>query len=281
MGKITLNMLVKKVEEVPVFPQTVVRIMELLKDNKSAITDIEREVMRDQGLTTKLLKVANSAYYSGGKRVKTVGEATIRLGQKTVKSLVLASAVGKILEQELKGYDYERNTLWRLSQISAFTARAVAKKVRYEDVDVAYTVGLLKDVGKVILDEYVNESYSEIKTLVEQDGYCLHQAEKEVLGYSNCEVGARIVDKWNLDDELVEAIEYHHYPFEAILNPKLVAILHVSDYLVIMMGIHEGIDTMNHNYFTDAANIIGLNEDDLDNIIEQVQEIILDEDIFF
>ncbi len=269
MDKIQLSTLVKKVEEVPVFPQTVINIMTLLRDNNSSALDIEKEIMKDQGLTTKVLKVANSSFYSGGRHIKSVGEATVLLGHSAVKSLVLASTVGKVLEQELKGYEYERNSLWRMSQISAFTSRAVAKNIRYNDVDEAYTAGLLKDVGKVILDEYVHDSYKEIKRLVEDDMYSLDEAEDKILG-----------EKWNLDSELIEAIRYHHHPLKATINPVLVSILHVSDYLVIMMGIHEGIDTMNHQYFGDAAKLIGLNEDDLENIIEQVQEIILDENIF-
>ncbi len=280
MDKIQLSTLVKKVEEVPVFPQTVINIMTLLRDNNSSALDIEKEIMKDQGLTTKVLKVANSSFYSGGRHIKSVGEATVLLGHSAVKSLVLASTVGKVLEQELKGYEYERNSLWRMSQISAFTSRAVAKNIRYNDVDEAYTAGLLKDVGKVILDEYVHDSYKEIKRLVEDDMYSLDEAEDKILGFNNSEVGARIIEKWNLDSELIEAIRYHHHPLKATINPVLVSILHVSDYLVIMMGIHEGIDTMNHQYFGDAAKLIGLNEDDLENIIEQVQEIILDENIF-
>ncbi len=280
MVKITLATLVKKVEEVPVFPQTIIHIMKLLRSKDSSSTDIEKEIMKDQGLTTKVLKVANSAFYSGRRQINTVAEATVLLGYDTVKSLVLASTVGKVLEQELRGYEYERNALWRLSQISAFTARAVAKNVRYRDVDLAYTAGLLKDVGKVILDEYVHESSEEIKTLVEEKMYSFAEAEQEVLGFNNCEVGARIVEKWNLGSELVEAIQFHNEPLKAKINPDLVSIIHVSEYLVMMMGIHDGLDNANYHYFTDAAKIIGLDENDYESIVEQVQEIILDEDIF-
>ncbi len=280
MDKIQLSTLVKKVEEVPVFPQTVIKIMTLLKDKNSSALDIEKEIMKDQGLTTKVLKVANSSFYSGSRQIKSVGEATVLLGHSAVKSLVLASTVGKVLEQELKGYEYERNSLWRLSQISAFTARAVAKNIRFYDVDEAYTAGLLKDVGKVILDEYVHDSYTEIKSLVENDMYSLYEAEDKILGFNNCDVGARIIEKWNLDKDLVEAIRCHNDPFKAKINPELAAILHVSEYLVMMMGIHEGIDTMNHQYFSDVSKLIGLDETALEDIVEQVQEIILDENIF-
>ncbi len=280
MSKITLETLVKKVEEVPVFPQTIINIMSLLRDRKSSSADIEKEISKDQGLTTKILKVANSSFYSGRRQIKTVGEATVLLGYDAVKSLVLASTVGRVLEQELRGYEYERNALWRLSQISAFTARAVAQQVNYSSVDVAYTAGLLKDVGKVILDEYVHDSYSEIKNIIEKKEISYVKAEKQVLGFDHAEVGARIIEKWNLDEELVEAILLQYNPFEAAINPELVSIVHVSDYLVMMMGIHEGIDTMNHKYFSDSSKIIGLEEEDLEKVLEKVQNLIMEENIF-
>ncbi|MDF1616720.1 HDOD domain-containing protein [Petrocella sp. FN5] len=276
----TLEELIEKVDDIPAFPQTVINIMALLKEPKSAAVDIEREVMKDQGLTTKMLKMANSAFYSGRRQIKTVADATVLLGFDTVQSLVLASTVGKVMEKELKGYSYERNALWRQSQISAIMARAIAKKAKYPNPDIAYTAGLLKDVGKVILDEFVHESYQEILKKISNEVMPYVAAEEEILGFNHGQVGARIVEKWNLASELVDAIEFHHKPFQSMENIELVSIVHISDGLVMMMGIHEGIDTLGHEFFTDAVKILDLDEGDLNQIMMNVEKIISEEQIF-
>lgn len=280
MSKITLDQLVDKVDDIPAFPQTVINIMQLLKEPRSAAIDIEREIMKDQGLTTKVLKMANSAFYSGRRQIKTVVDATVLLGFDTVQSLVLASTVGKVMERELKGYSYERNALWRQSQISAIMAKTIAKKTRAANQDIAYTAGLLKDVGKVILDEYVSESYKEILDKIANDTVSYVDAEQEVLGFNHGQVGAKIIEKWQLPQELSEAIEYHHRPFEALMNIELVSIVHVSDGLVMMMGLHDGIDTLGHEFFSDAVKILDLNEEKLNKIMVEVEQIVADENIF-
>lgn len=275
-----LNELIERVDEIPAFPKTVIKIMSLLKEPTTAATDIEKEIMKDQGLTTKVLKMANSAFYSGRRQIKTVADATVLLGFDTVQSIVLASTVGKVMEKELKGYSYERNALWRHAQISAITARSIAKIAKYPNPDIAYTAGLLKDVGKVILDEYVHDSYMEILDLISKETMAYVTAEEQILGFNHGQVGAKIVEKWNLPTELVEAIEFHHNPFETFINVELVSIVHVSDGLVMMMGIHEGIDTLAHEFFTEAVKLIDLNESDLDKVIIEVEKIIADEEIF-
>lgn len=281
MAKVTLEQLIDKVDDIPAFPQTVLNIMELLREPRSAAIEVEREIMKDQGLTTKVLKMANSAFYSGRRQIKTVVDATVLLGFDTVNSLVLASTVGKVMEKELKGYSYERNAMWRQSQISAIMARSIAKKAKFRNPDIAYTAGLLKDVGKVVLDEYVHESYNDILKRISVETISYVKAEEEELGFNHGQVGARIVDKWNLAPELVEAIEHHHNPFKAYVNIELVSIVHISDALVMMMGIHDGIDTLGHEFFTDAVKILNLTEADLNKIMVDVEQIVSDENIFF
>lgn len=280
MSKITLEQLAGKVEEVPAFPQTVMNIMALLREPRSSAADIEREIMKDQGLTTKVLKMANSAFYSGRRQVKTVVDATVLLGLDTVQALVLASTVGKVMERELRGYSYERNALWRQSQISAIMARTIAKKSKFANPDIAYTAGLLKDVGKVILDEHVHDSYNEILDRIAQGTISYVAAEEEILGFNHGQVGAKVIDRWNLPQELAEAIEHHHRPFDAIMNIELVSIVHVSDGLVMMMGLHEGIDTLGHEFFSDAVKVLDLDEQKLDAIMVDVERIVSDENIF-
>jgi putative nucleotidyltransferase with HDIG domain len=276
---LTMEEIVNQVQEIPPFPQTIMKIIELTNDPKSGAKDLEQEIMKDQGLTTKILKLANSAFYRGRREISTVVDASVMLGFSAIQSMVLATVVGKYMSKELPGYALEKDALWKQSQISAIMTRTIAKKVKYPKPDQAYTAGLLRDIGKVILDQYVSEEYEAISALVEFENKSFIVAEEMVLGYHHGQIGAKIAEKWNLPEELVEVIACHHNPSVAFVNPELVSITHISDSLVMMMGIHIGIDGLAYEFFSDAVRMLKLDETMLSEIMSEVADIIEKEDI--
>lgn len=280
LPKLQLDELINKVEDIPAFPQTVVKIMDLLAEPHSKIVDIEREIMKDQALTTKVLKMANSSFYRGRRQIKTVADAMVLLGFDAVNALVIASTVGSVMNKELKGYSYGRNELWYQSQVSAIMAQETAKKAKFKNQELAYIAGLLKDIGKIILDEYVHDSYQEIMEKMNTEYISYIASEEEVLGFHHGQVGGKVISKWNLADELVEAITYHHDPLQATMNKELVCIIHISDALFMMLGLHEGIDNLSQPFFTEAVKILGLTEEDLENILEKVRKTMDEQNIY-
>ncbi len=280
MRQISLDELVERVDEIPVFPKTVIKIMQLIEDPDAGAKDIEREIIKDQGLTAKILKLANSSYYGVSRNIKSVSEATVLLGFQAIKSMVLATSVGKVFDKELPGYALGKEALWRQSQISAITTRVVAKKSRFPKADAAYTAGLLRDIGKVVLDHYMSEQYETIVLEVNRSDKTFVQVEREILGFDHGQVGARIAEKWHLPEELVEAIAYHHTPEKAVKNPKMTAMVHVADVVVMMMGLHLGIDGLAYGFSKHAIDLLALDEIILEEIMSEVADIISDEGIY-
>ncbi len=280
MATITLNELVNRVDEIPVFSQTVSKILKLVEDPKSKVSDIQNEILKDQGFTTKVLKLANSAYFGLSGKIKTVSQATTLLGFQAIKSMVLASAVGKVLNAELPGYALEREALWQQSQICAITARVISKKIKFPQPDQAYTAGLLRDIGKVILDHYLSDQFQTIMDQVNEGHKPFIEVESEMLGFNHGQVGAKIAEKWHLPEELIEAIAYHHQPEKATVNPKLVAITHIADGLVMMMGIHIGADGLAYSFSSAAMDLLKLDETILTEIMSEVADLIADENTY-
>ncbi|PKM50013.1 MAG: hydrolase [Firmicutes bacterium HGW-Firmicutes-7] len=280
MGTISLSELISRIDEIPIFPQTVSNILKLVEDPRTNIRDIENEILKDQGFTTKVLKLANSAYFGVSRQIKTVSQATTLLGFQAIRSMVLASSVGKVLSAELLGYALEREALWKQSQICAITARVIAKKVKFPQPDQAYTAGLLKDIGKIILDHYLNEQFQKIMDQINEGNKAFLEIEEETLGFNHCQVGAKIAEKWKLPEDLVEAIAYHHQPDKALLNLKLVAITHIADGLVMMMGLHIGSDGLAYNFSDSAMELLNLDETILSEIISEVADLISDDTMY-
>ncbi len=280
MTHISLEELVSRVDEIPVFPQIITNIIHKIEDPEAGASEVEAEIKKDQGLTTKILRLANSSYYGSRRNIITVADAVVLLGFQAVKSMVFATSVGEVFSRELPGYALGKEELWRQSQISAITCRVLAKKIKYKTPDQAYTAGLLRDIGKVILDHYMSEQYDLVVQMANDSERSFLEVEQEILGFHHGEVGARIAEKWKLPEDLVEAIASHHNPSEAVINPKMTSMVHVADGIVMMMGLHLGIDGMSYPFSESAMTQLNLDEQLISEIMSEVADIISDEGIF-
>ena len=281
MKETRLNHIVQKVNDMPVLPSRVNRIIEITEDPDSTIENLEREILMDQSLTSKILKLANSAYYGYPRKINTVSQATILLGFQTIKSIALASTVSKMMARELKGYALEENDLWTQSQTCAIISRHIAKEVSFPNPETAYIGGLLRDIGKTILNHYIEREYQAIVNKVEYGKISFLEAEEEILGFNHAQVGEKIAKKWNFPEDLVEAIGLHHTPEKSIVNPKLVSIVHIADAITMMMGVSIGADGLTYNFSSFALeNLDGFDPKDLDQLISKSYDLIVDGDSF-
>lgn len=280
MAKLTLDEIIKRVKDLPVLPDIVNDIMRLTEDPDSTVQDIENVIMKDQSLTTRVLRLANSAYYGYPRRISTIAEASVLLGFQAIRSITLTASVNGLLMKEVPGYGLEKNELWIQSQSCAIISRHIAKKVRFAKVDHACVAGLLRDIGKVIVSYYLTDHFKQIMNMVENEGISFLEAEENVLGFHHGQVGAEIAKKWNLPEDLVEAIAYHHSPEKATINFKLTSIVHIADAIVMMMGIGLGVDGMVYNLSEEATKVLGVDGSMLEQLISDCSDLLVDEDAF-
>ncbi len=278
--KLTLDEITQKVIDIPALPMIVNDIMMITEDPDSTIQDIEKTIMKDQSLTARILRLANSAHYGYPRRISTISEASVLLGFQAIRSIALTASVNGLLMKEVKGYGLEESQLWKQSQSTAIIARHIAKKVRFSKIDQAYVAGLLRDIGKVVVSYYLTENFKQIMDMVENKNMSFLDAEEQVLGFHHGQVGAHVAKKWNLPDDLVEAIAYHHSPEKATINFKLTSIIHVADAIVMMMGIGLGVDGMTYNLSQEALEVLGIDETMLHQLISDTSDLLVDEDAF-
>lgn len=280
MSKLSLDYIVSKVDDINMLPNVLQEIIVISDDPNSTITDMENVILKDQTLTTKVLRLANSAYYGYARRISTISQATILLGFKTIKSIALASTVSKYMTAELKGYALEENQLWQQSQTCAIIARYISKLTKKADPEEAYIAGLLRDIGKTILNQNMIKEYEEVSKLVSEDGISFLQAEEMVFGFNHAEIGARVSEKWNLPSNLVDAISHHHNPENAEVDPNLVSIVHIADAITVMMGVGIGLDGLQYNLSEKSILDLELTEIDLENIISDISDLVSDSSSF-
>lgn len=274
MVKISLEKIVSEVEDLPALPQVTIQVMKIADDPKATAQDMNNAIIQDQALTAKVLKLANSAYYGFSRKVSTVTEATVMLGFKAVKSIVLAASVSGMMSREVTGYALAPGELWQHSLACAIACRMIARKVKYPVPDIAYTAGLLHDIGKVILNHHVEGVYHEVVEKIEAGNTSFYDTEVEILGFSHADVGAKVAAKWNLPEELAEAIAHHHDPEKAVVNPKLTAIVHTADALCMMLGIGLGIDGLYYPLSEAAMKTINLTSGDSEELLSSLVDVL-------
>ncbi|MGD9124669.1 MAG: HDOD domain-containing protein [Desulfarculaceae bacterium] len=223
-----------KIDELPTLPVVVARLLALIEDEKSEVSALTEVISRDPALTSKVLKVANSAYYGFSQEISSLDRAVALLGLNMVKSLALSIGVVQNLPQPKDTPLLSRQGLWlhSLAVATAITELSRRFGAGKED-EYLFVVGLLHDVGKIVLLHFFAEPYKEaLERVNTQDEASLYLAERQAMGFDHGEVGAMLLSRWKFPQEVIKPILVHHQqavPSE--VNPKDTAMLKVADAL--------------------------------------------------
>lgn len=276
--------ILKKVQNVPSLPQFVLLTLKKLDDERSSASDVASSLSKDQGLVVRVLRLANSAYYGIPRTITSVTEAVAILGFKTLRSIVLAASIYPFMAQSQKGYALDRGELWRHSLGVAYVSRFIGSKLSGVDMEEAYLAGLLHDIGKIVLNEYVRYGYSIISKIVEEKAIPFTEAEREVLGFDHAEIGAMIIDQWALPEVYAMAAHYHHMPEDLPEEKKnyrtMVDVVHIANAMCLMLGFGLGADGLQHNISEMALERLNL-KDKVEMLLSEAVNILyqLDEEI--
>ncbi len=259
--------IVQEIARLKPMPQIAHKIIEIQQDPDSGMDDLTKVVSHDAMTTANLLKAANTAYFARSKPVDSVQQAVVFLGMNEVVDLVLMSNSKKNLERAQKGYGLSTGDLWRNSVTSALISRTLSQKLGIANDHLVFTGALLKDIGKVVLEQYVAECTQQIMTLVEQQNYSFHEAEKAVIGIDHAELGAMTAEVWRFSPKMVDIIKHHHQPSNATLAKQETVVVHLSDLLCMMMGIGTGFDGLAYRFDQLQTETIGLTDKDLQEVM--------------
>lgn len=217
--------------DLPTLPLLAMEVSRLANDPLAGMSEIVRIIRNDPSMTSKILRVSNSAFYGMPRRVESLNMALVVLGMREVSNLVTSISVFKAFPVLEGGTAFSRETFWEHSAGTGEIARVLASKLQMRLHGIEFTSGLLHNIGKIVLHQYFPNELGQAFKIAEQEGLPSIVAEQKVLGTDHAEVGAWLAEKWSLPNSIVESIRYHHQPHLAPEHSVLTAIVHLASSL--------------------------------------------------
>ena len=225
-------------DALPTLPEAVARLTVLLQDDNATAADFEKTVRTDPVITTNLLRAANSVFSQGIEPTANVRQALARIGLRRVFEVAVGSAVRRMLPARISGYGLKSEAFWLHCTATAVYAEALGREFNLPCRDVAFTAGLLHDVGKLVIGNFLAE------VTPEADWWTFGTADEErkLLGSNHCDVGKEIAVRWHLPASVADACRWHHEPAKmpGDVDSDLIAAVLAADYLAYLGGFSGG-----------------------------------------
>ena len=230
-----------RLRDIPALPSAVSELLASFHNDDVDVSTIAHQISRDQALTARVLRVANSSFYGLQSKVGTIGEAVVVLGFRAVRSMVLAVGINSALRVErCPGFDalgYLRHCV-----AVGLAARALARQTGYSP-ELAFTGGILHDIGELVLASNFSQQYAEVFAYRKRHDCFLVVAERDILGMDHAEVGGLLAETWHFPVALHEAVTDHHAPAGA-MAASLADLIHVADAIARGMGLGNSPEEM-------------------------------------
>ena len=252
-------------------------ITKIINDPKSSAKDLKEIIQIDPPLTGKLLKLANSVYYSPRTQISEIQQAIIWVGYDALKELALSQKVCEIFAGNSTIEGYSKTLLWKHSVAVSLLGKMIYRKEFREKGENIYVAGLLHDIGIIVLDQFCEDEFRLILNRTKTEKKNHTKTEKEVLGFDHTEVGKAMTKDWNLPQELVEVIGCHHNPDNIAQEfVRLGSTLYVADYVCQQKGLgYSDAPIQDKELFKKCLKRLNLTSYALDLIVEDVEQELL------
>jgi HD-like signal output (HDOD) protein len=243
-----------------------VKVQEAMRTPEASAAQIAQLIESDQALASKVLRLVNSSYFGLPRKITSLRQAVVLLGFNAVRNALLALSVVHVFGKGSKE-DFDRAEFWKHALGTAATARFLASKLHQGSEEEAYAAGILHDIGKIVLDQYLHSQFMACLEFSRMEGLSLFEAERRLLGITHCDVGEYLGEQWGLPPKLIEGIALHHRPRILRSEPKLVAIVCVADTLVRQMAIGHSGNFGPTDFVPQALEELGIGEEEALSLI--------------
>lgn len=271
----------RKLKDLPPMPQIVFKARQVIADPDSEMAELADLLESDQAIAAKVLKLANSAYYGLSGKVSSIRHASSLLGYKALGQLISMVGSASVLGKTLGGYDLDSAGAWRHSLMAASASRIIALRHHRDLEGDAFSAGLIHDVGKLVLDNYVLERKDEFERITAGGRRSMLAAEQHLLGLDHADIGYEVCKHWNIPETISNAIRYHHNPGKSDRDALCYIVFMANSIANIVKSMEEtegtiaqleGIEGFMYIIDDDALDFLDLPEDKVPGIVTDARD---------
>lgn len=256
---------VENINTLPTVPSVLKRLSVIIEKPRITLPEISNFISNDPALTTKVLKMVNSAIYGFPGRIASVSHATMLLGLNVIKGLLLGVSVFELMQKSMNG-------LYEHSLATAIASRVIAQKKGLKEPEEVSVAGLLHDIGKVILMLEFQKEYEVALNEAQTKNISIFDAEKDQFNATHANVGSWLAEKWRFPRSLIEVIEFHHRPTLAKNALVETAIVHLADILVRARGFGFAGENFVPEVNPASYDLLKLSEADIKDVLKEMED---------
>lgn len=238
----------QSIKDLQPIPQIALKILRMINEEDYEIHNLADEIRKDQVISARTLQLCNSVMFARHEKIASLDHALMMLGKHLLLKFVISASLNNFFNQVGSGYSLCKGGLYHHAVGTAVIAEKLAFLTGKVEPSVAYTAGLLHDIGKVVLDQFIHSGFALFYRELNEKEKNFVEVEKRLLGIDHTEAGRNLARNWSFPESLVETIRYHHLPEQAKRNPELVSIVYLAD--LLMSRFHTGLELERLN--TDA-----------------------------
>jgi putative nucleotidyltransferase with HDIG domain len=257
-------------ESIQPIPQVALKILRLIDTEEYEIKTLAEEIRKDQVISARAIKLCNSAAFAGSNKVEALDQALVLLGMRLLVKLIISVSVKELFGHSGLGYSLCKGGLYHHAVGTAIIAEKLADFTGRAEPGLAYTAGLLHDIGKVVLDQSIASAYPLFYRKLFEEEHNFLEAENEILGLDHAQVGNKLACKWLFPESLCDIIHNHHRPEKATRYRELAHVVYLAD--LLMSRFHSGLELERLNTETLASRMetIGLSIDNFADIVDLI-----------
>lgn len=276
---------IQHVANLPTLPQVASHLIKIINDPLTSSSDIAFVIGQDIALSSKVLRLANSAFYGIPRTITSINHAVVILGFKVINTMVLSLTVFDMFPENRKSAElFNRKAFWLHSLSCGLVCKHLTAKVKkfiMFDPEEAFCAGLLHDIGKVVMEQYMHEDFHKSLDLARQKNIPLFEAENKVFGFSHTQVAEWLTSSWSLPAEIELPMIHHHSIINDPQYLDIISLCHLADWICYENGMT--IDKVYKSPQLDTANVsqLMLSEDDIEEVKKTLPEEIEKISLFF
>lgn len=266
----TPKQILSTIERLKPIPQVALKVMRIIGEGAYDIERIAAEVRQDQVISAKTLQICNSALFAKSKKFDSLDHALVFLGQHQFVKLVLSEAVQGYFSQSENGYSLCKGGMYHHAVGTATIAEKIAQITKKTNATTAYTAGLLHDIGKVVLDQWINTAYPLFYRKIREEQASILQIENKILGTNHTLVGGLLAERWSFSDVLTDVVKYHHNPDKKCADTDLNLIVYLADLLMTQFNSGLELERMDSETLSLRLKAAGLSSERFPDLVDQI-----------